>query len=130
MVETMSAANGVGLAAPQIGQNIRLIVINQLAVDSPNFKKKSDLVLANPAITKKSWRREWLREGCLSVPGSQGEVERYTKISVKALDLSGKIINFEASGLLAEIVQHEIDHLNGALYIDKARNIKSNEKGN
>ena len=75
-------------------------------------------------------RREWLREGCLSVPGSQGEIERYAKVSVKALDLSGKIINFEASGLLAEIVQHEIDHLNGALYIDKARNIKSNEKGN
>lgn len=128
MIAAMYAANGVGLAAPQIGQNIRLIVIHKEAVSSSKFKQKKDLVLVNPAITKKSWRREWLIEGCLSVPGSQGEIQRHQKVSVKAINLAGQVLNFEAEGLLAEVLQHEIDHLNGTLYIDKARNVKASDK--
>jgi len=128
MIETMYAASGIGLAAPQIGKNIRLIVINKEAVSSPKFKQTNDLVLANPVITKKSWRREWLKEGCLSVPGRQGEIQRHQKVSVKARDLSGRMVNFEAEGLLAEVLQHEIDHLNGVLYIDKAKNVQENKK--
>jgi len=114
MIEVMYELNGIGLAAPQIGKNICLAIIGQEAT-----MDKRDLVILNPKITKHSWKRIKMEEGCLSVPGCSKEVERYKKITVKALDANGKILRFEAENFFARVLQHEIDHLNGILIIDK-----------
>lgn len=128
MIDTMYAADGIGLAAPQIGQNIRLVVIGAEAVKLSKLKSDSDLVLVNPVITKKSWRKVWLTEGCLSVPGKCGERQRHQKVSVKAWDLNGQTLNFEAKDFFAQVVQHEVDHLNGILYIDQAKHVKDGQE--
>ncbi len=115
MGKTMLESDGVGLAAPQIGKNIRLCVINT----------KNELkCLINPRITKKSWAREWGEEGCLSIPNVFGKVKRHKKIACQYIDLDGKQAKLSADGLLARVIQHEIDHLDGVLFIDKARDIK------
>lgn len=116
MIETMLAKDGVGLAAPQIGKNICLTVINH---------KDNVLVIFNPQITKKSWLKEWDEEGCLSVPGKFGEVKRHRKMKINFTDKEGQKQVLEAKGLLARVIQHEIDHLNGILFIDKAKNLQS-----
>lgn len=128
MLETMRATSGIGLAAPQIGQSIRLAVIGAEAARLSNLKRGGDLVLINPVITRKSWRRVRMIEGCLSVPGKHGEIERHQKIYVKALDLEGKPLIFEARDYLAQVIQHEVDHLNGKLYIDRAKNVQEIKK--
>ena len=115
MAKTMQEEKGVGLAAPQVNKNIRLIVVN--AQDGP-------ITMINPKILKKSWAKEWNEEGCLSIPGVYGEVKRAKKINCTFLDKKGKKIKMQANGLMAYIIQHEIDHLDGVLFIDKARNIK------
>jgi len=109
MVETMHAAPGIGLAAPQVGIPLRVIVI-QLP-DEPL------VVMVNPEIVKGSAETE-VEEGCLSVPGYVGTVKRYQHVTVKGRDLSGKEIRMKADDLLAQAFQHEIDHINGVLYID------------
>lgn len=114
MTETMTAADGVGLAAPQIGQNIRLIVINKEVAGT-----KDGLALINSKIIKHSWRHIKDSEGCLSIPDVVKEIARYKKITVKALDKMGRPLNFSASDLLARVIQHEIDHLDGILIVDK-----------
>ena len=111
MILTMKKAPGVGLAAPQIGKSIRLIVVE---------RTPAPLVLINPKIVKHSLRRDTMEEGCLSVPGKYGLIKRYKSVSVKAQTLDGQPFELEAKGFLAQIFQHEIDHLNGTLYIDKA----------
>jgi len=109
MIETMRAAPGVGLAAPQIGIPLRLAVIE---VD------EKVTVIINPEIIKRSGEAK-LDEGCLSVPGFWGQVMRSEKVSVKALDRNGKEQRIrDAEGLFAQALQHEIDHLDGSLYID------------
>ena len=118
MIQIMLGHDGVGLAAPQIGRNIRLIVVRYL---------DGDLVLINPKICKKSWLKEWDEEGCLSVPGIVGDVKRCKKITVKFLDENGKLRQLTGQGLLARVIQHEVDHLDGILFIDKARNIHNLE---
>ncbi len=115
MAKTMKEKDGVGLAAPQIGQNIRLIVINT---------KDGAVCMINPEITKKSLTKEWGEEGCLSVPDVFGKVKRNKKIICKYLDKTGKEKKIEAQGLMARVIQHEIDHLDGVLFIDKARDVK------
>jgi len=115
MAKTMQEKDGVGLAAPQIGRNIRLIVINT---------KDGAVCMINPVITKKSLTKEWGEEGCLSVPDIFGQVKRHKKITCKYLDKNGKEKKIKAQGLMARVIQHEVDHLNGALFIDKARDIK------
>lgn len=114
MKETVHPAGGIGLAAPQVGLSLRLVVI------APGNKL---LALINPEITKFSWRKETEEEGCLSVPGKFGLVKRSKVIEVKALDENGKVIKFRAKELFARVIQHEIDHLNGVLFIDKAKKI-------
>ena len=109
---TMKEKDGVGLAAPQIGKNIRLIVINT---------KDGHVCMINPEITKKSWVKEWGEEGCLSVPGVFGQVKRHKKINCQYLDKTGKEIKIIVYGLMARVIQHEIDHLDGVLFIDKAK---------
>lgn len=111
MFETMYKARGVGLAAPQIGINIRLAV-----VDVSN-NKSQQLVLVNPEIISQVGEAEY-SEGCLSVPGAYDKVKRAEKVRMRAFDRHGQMYEMDAEALLAECLQHEIDHLNGKLFID------------
>ena len=116
MIETMRRANGVGLAAPQIGVPLRVIVV-QMPGEEP-------IVLINPEIARRTGEQE-VTEGCLSVPGYYGEIKRSAEVVVKGKNRNGKVIRIRAEGLMAEAMQHEIDHLNGTLYID---HVESPEK--
>ena len=109
MVETMRAASGVGLAAPQIGVPLRIAVIE--------MPEQEVITLINPQIIKRQGERE-VEEACLSVPGYQGEVKRSVTVKVKAQDRQGKEFRLGGEGLLAEALEHELDHLDGVLYID------------
>lgn len=111
MFETMYFSNGIGLAAVQVGILKRIIV-----VDVPKFGRHA---LINPVIIDSSLETSVYEEGCLSLPGIAGEVERPKKIEIKYLDLKGKEKTLKADGLLATCIQHEIDHLDGILFIDK-----------
>jgi len=111
MVETMHAEEGVGLAANQVGSLQKVAVIQLPDWDEP-------LVLINPEIVRREGERE-IEEGCLSIPGYRGTVKRSEKVRARALDLSGKVIRIKAEGLLAQALEHETDHLNGILYIDR-----------
>jgi peptide deformylase len=117
-MKTMKEKDGVGLAAPQVGQNIRLIAVNT---------KDGVACMINPKITKKSWAKEWSEEGCLSVPGVYGQVKRHKKINCVYLDKNGAKIKIQAEGLMAVVIQHETDHLDGILFIDKAKKLKKVE---
>lgn len=109
MVETMQQASGVGLAAPQIGVPLRVVVI-QLPDEEP-------VALINPEIVKRSGERE-IVEGCLSVPGYAGDIKRSLSVTVKGRDRQGKPVRIKGSGLMAQALEHELDHLNGVLFID------------
>jgi peptide deformylase len=110
MIETMHAAYGVGLAAPQVGVPLRVIVIG--------MPEEEDFVLVNPEIVRRTGER-LVTEGCLSVPGYYGEIKRSQRVTVKGKDLGGKEVRIRAEELLAQALEHEIDHLNGVLYIDR-----------
>ena len=117
MARTMYDAPGVGLAAPQVNINKRVVVIDV-------SEDKNDLrVLINPKITQMQGEQEY-EEGCLSIPGEFGIVKRAAQIEVQAEDLTGQSFEFQADGLLAICVQHEIDHLNGILFIDHLSKLK------
>ncbi|MDO8668411.1 MAG: peptide deformylase [bacterium] len=120
MEKTMIKTDGVGLAAPQIGKNIRLAIINS---------KDGSICLINPEIIKKSWAKELDQEGCLSIPGVFGKVKRHKKITLTYYNLTGKKTKLTAEGLMARVIQHEIDHLNGILFIDRAIKIESAQAG-
>ncbi len=126
MFETMRAEPGVGLAAPQIGQSLRLIVIEYAeepeTEDAPQPKPKR-YVLVNPEIVQSSEEMVVGMEGCLSVPGLIGKVDRHEALTVKALTRHGKPQKVKAEGWMARIIQHELDHLDGILYIDRASEI-------
>ena len=113
MIETMQQAKGIGLAAPQIGVSLQIIVV-QMPDEEP-------VAIINPEIVKREGEME-VTEGCLSVPGYCGEIKRPEKIVVKGKDRYGKQFRIKAFGLLAEALEHEIDHLNGRLYIDHIEN--------
>lgn len=119
MAETMLNKKGIGLAAPQIGENIRLIIVNV---------KDGSIIMINPKITNKSLAKEYGEEGCLSIPGVFGQVKRSKKITCKYLDMQGKTIKITALGFLARVIQHEIDHLDGILFIEKAKDITNVNK--
>ncbi|MBI5222271.1 MAG: peptide deformylase [Candidatus Magasanikbacteria bacterium] len=120
MIIIMKKADGVGLAAPQVGESIRLCVINGEADKTAADK---DTVLINPVWKKISIKKDIMEEGCLSVPKTFGKVKRYIKIKVDALNEKGEPTSFIASDLLARVIQHEVDHLDGILFIDKAKDI-------
>lgn len=111
MFDTMYHAKGVGLAAPQIGISLRLSVVDVIG------DKKQQLVLVNPEIIAKEGEAEY-QEGCLSVPGAYDTVIRAKKVTIRAQDRFGKPFEMTAEGLLGECFQHEIDHLNGKLFVD------------
>jgi peptide deformylase len=117
MFETMYAAKGVGLAAPQIGVSLKLAVIDT------SRDQSEQLVIVNPEVTAAD-DIITMTEGCLSVPGTYDEVKRARQVTVKAQDRTGQPIEITAEDLLAEVLQHEIDHLNSTLYIDQLSSIK------
>ena len=124
MLDTMHSAGGVGLAAPQVGTPLRVIVIG--------IPGEEDIALINPEIVRRTGER-LVDEGCLSIPGYIGQIKRAESVRVKGRDSSGKEVRIKANELLAEALEHEIDHLNGVLYIDylesidKLRKIKPEE---
>jgi len=121
MIETMYAAPGVGLAAPQVGHSIRLTVF-----DSSVKEEEGRLtVLINPEVIEKDGA-VIMKEGCLSVPGFEAEIKRSEKIKVNGLDRNGQPITIEATGFLARVIQHELDHLEGTLLIDRISILKRN----
>ena len=122
MIETMRVAPGVGLAAPQIGVPKRVIVVEFGSEDDETLPKQL-YVVVNPEIEKRSEETIEGIEGCLSVPGVVGEVERADIVTVSGRDAKGKKIRIRAQGWLARIFQHEIDHINGVLYTDRAENL-------
>ncbi len=109
MIDTIHAASGAGLAAPQIGALLRIAVIGIPGEDV--------ITLINPEIIKKQGER-MVEEACLSVPGYQGEIKRAVTVKVKAQDRQGREIRLKGEELLAQTLEHELDHLNGTLYID------------
>lgn len=110
MFETMYDQDGIGLAAVQVGRPLRVFVTN--------VKDDRERVYVNPEIVETSIEQETAEEGCLSIPGVHADVTRSARVSVQATGLNGRTFRLNASGLLARAIQHEIDHLNGVLFID------------
>lgn len=137
MIETMRDAPGVGLAAPQVAVSQRLAVIEYSEDDDADAERPEDVepkpkklyVIINPEITARSEEMAEGAEGCLSLPGIYGHVLRHKAVTVKALNRRGKPIKIKADGWLARIFQHEIDHLDGVLFIDKATKIWRAKEG-
>jgi len=120
----LATTHGVALAAPQIGESVRIFIVDlNERTGEKNSPKKPFLVFINPEILRLSKKKSSLSEGCLSVEDRYGMVKRSDKIVVEAYDADGKKFKRGASGLLSQIIQHEVDHLNGILFTDKARNL-------
>lgn len=124
MFETMLHAPGVGLAAPQIGKSIRLIVVH-VPEDEDDRTPEVSLKLLNPEIIRAQGTQVG-PEGCLSIPGWAGNVERAMKITVRATDMDDNPVRFKAEGYLAVVLQHEIDHLDGILFLDRIQDRTEN----
>ena len=114
MIVTMQRTSGVGLAAPQVGVPLRVVVL-QMPDEEP-------IAIVNPQIVKRVGERE-VTEGCLSIPGYYGEIKRSEAVTVKGRDRQGKPIRIKATGLTAQALEHELDHLNGILYIDHLESV-------
>jgi peptide deformylase len=123
IIETMRAAPGVGLAAPQVGVSERVIVVEYTEDEEDEQAPKKLFVMVNPEIKAASEGTESSVEGCLSVPGWQGEVERALAVTVKGLTRRGQPMKVKAKGWLARIFQHEIDHINGVVFTDRATKV-------
>jgi peptide deformylase len=134
MIETMREAPGVGLAAPQVGVGMQVIVV-EYAEGSKNADAEADAdadaepkppklyAVVNPKITRHSKETELGNEGCLSIPEYMGQIERYSTVTLRGLDRHGKSFKIKAKGWLARIFQHEIDHINGVLFIDRTEKV-------
>lgn len=115
MVETMYAANGVGIAAPQIGVSKRIFIAESA---------QGPIALINPVFTKKSMKTSGGEEGCLSVPGKFDKVRRFKSVTIEGLTANGEKVSFTANDFFARILQHELDHLDGTLYVDRVKEQK------
>ena len=113
----------VGLAAPQVGKNVRIIVIDAGRVDKPG-SRHGRLALLNPQITREE-RSRLLREGCLSIPDYTGNVLRYDAVEVRALNRDGREVRYKAHGFEAVVFQHEVDHLDGKLFLDRVGSLET-----
>lgn len=122
MVETMREAPGVGLAAPQIDVPLRVIVVEYGSEEDEDVPPKLYIVV-NPEIVRPSHATITGTEACLSIPGFAGDVERYESVTVKGLSRRGQPIKIKAKGWLARIFQHEVDHINGILFTDRAESV-------
>ena len=123
MLEVMYDEPGIGLAAPQVGEAVRLVVVDTDWREEN--AERNPLVLVNPKIVSSEGTILWT-EGCLSVPEFEAEVERFAKLRLEALDLDGRKLEIDAEGLQAVCFQHEIDHLDGVLFIDRISRLKRN----
>jgi peptide deformylase len=121
MIDTMHDIEGVGLAAPQVGVPLQVVVIQM-----PD--EEDVITLINPEIVKTSEESEDMTEGCLSLPGYKGDVKRFTSITVKARDREGKLIRIKGEGLMAQALQHEVDHVNGIVFVDHLESMDKLEK--
>jgi peptide deformylase len=122
MIVTMKEYDGVGLAGDQVFESKQIAVLE--VSDNPRYPEKSKIpltILINPEITPLSEEMEDDWEGCLSIPDLRGKVPRYKKIRVQALDRNGKALDFVAEDFHARVIQHEFDHLNGKIYLDRMR---------
>ncbi len=122
MLETMRQARGVGLAAIQVGVPLQVIVV-EIPADMDDPDAGTSLALLNPELARVSEEMEEGVEGCLSIPGLVGEVSRHVQVTVKGLDPLGRKVRHRAEGYLARVLQHEIDHLHGTLFIDRASQV-------
>ncbi len=116
--------DGVALAGPQIGISYRIFVLAEKILKIEGLEKNKQMVFINPTITKRSQKKVELEEGCLSVKNIYGLIKRSEKVTVEALDERGEKFSQSASGLLAQVFQHEIDHLDGMLFVDKAYDLE------
>ncbi len=123
MIETLYAAPGLGLAAPQVGDSRRIFVYDLSVQDKEPTARKGPLVVINPEIIEMGGE-EVSDEGCLSIPGYHEKVKRAYRVLLKGLDREGKEIRIEGEGLLARLFQHEVDHLDGTLMIDRFSSLK------
>ena len=123
MLETMYAAPGIGLAAPQVGVSKRIVVMD-LSQRENETQKGAPMFFVNPEVTWTSDELNVYEEGCLSVPDQFADVERPKKVRLKYMDYHGEPLEIEADGLLATCIQHEIDHLNGVLFVDHLSTLK------
>jgi len=112
MIEVMFESRGVGLSANQIGVDKRIFIA------SPRMKRDEVFIFINPKIIRK-YGRVTDEEGCLSVPGASAFIQRYKEVEVEALNIEGELFKMKAEGLMARIIQHEIDHLNGKIFLDR-----------
>ena len=120
MKEMLNKKNdGAALAAPQIGKSVRLFIISENVLDGEDI----NTVFINPKIIEQSEEKEWMEEGCLSVKGIYGKVNRSTSCTIRAYDERGEIFTQKGYGLISQIFQHEVDHLNGILFIEKAKDL-------
>lgn len=115
-IQALHEDQGIGLAAPQVGRHWRIITVQ--------IKDGAEIIV-NPEINKFSFSKDLFEEGCLSVPGVFGYVKRPTGIHVRGFNAEGKLLDFEAEGLYARVIQHEVDHLDGILFIDKVTEFTS-----
>jgi peptide deformylase len=129
MYESMLENHGIGLAGPQVGILKRIVVINNKKdkEEDEQSEEETRLNLINPKIIAHSVKEVKMEEGCLSIPGVYADVIRPATIRVKAQDLQGNEMNFPAKGLLARVIQHEVDHLNGILFVEKVSNVQFKE---
>lgn len=125
MLETMQEADGVGLAAPQLGLGHQLFVYAAIQPDHDEDSQPELKVLINPAIEPKPGEQIYDWEGCLSIPDLRGLVPRHPGLRVHGLDRHGKTVVYEAEGYEARIIQHEFDHLNGIIFLDRMRDLRS-----
>jgi peptide deformylase len=129
MIETMRAAPGVGLAAPQVGVSERVIVVEYFEHEEDAEKEENEqppkklFAMVNPEITRQSSEILLGTEGCLSIPGLLGDVDRFEAVTVKGKNRHGQPLTVKAKGWLARIFQHEIDHLNGVVFTDRAEKV-------
>lgn len=122
MIDTVRASDGIGLAAPQVGRSVKLIVINLEKNGVPSFP------LYNPRVVSKGFKKVDIEEGCLSIPGVYGLVKRPKKVKIEAQNLEGKRIAFTDDGWISRVGQHEIDHINGVLIIDLIKKYSQGEE--
>ncbi len=122
MVETMLKEDGIGLAAPQVGASIRMIVVGM--PEEEDVEDRKIFVMINPEITEHSEEMDVMEEGCLSLPGLSEEVKRYTELQLRFQDLKGETHEIKTNGLFARVLQHEIDHLDGVMFVDHLSPLK------
>jgi peptide deformylase len=124
LVDTLESAPGVGVAAPQIGEPVRIVVVDATRSQRHSASAQGRFLLFNPEIVAREGE-QLFREGCLSIPTYTGNVRRAARLTVRALDLDGQSLELQAEGFEAVVFQHELDHLDGILFLDRIADVKT-----